>query len=195
MDCGIWDFHIIGAASVIYECMATLFTSALLLAVVFSSSVFVLIRCALRTINIPAKICFIYDRTHFFFSAIILGMAFNVLPSDVLVLVWDWMVDKIKDGASINVVNLLFYVYSSASQFVLVLFLKSVLLFPSWYCWRPLYFRSWICEGFRCCFYRHMHLHSRQRPSFGLQGGARNDNSTFEAEVAALRKKCCVKEI
>ena len=194
MDCGIFDFHIIGAASVIYECMATLFTSALLLAVVFSSSVFVLIRCALRTINIPAKICFIYDRTHFFFSAIILGMAFNVLPSDVLVLVWDWMVDKIKDGASINVVNLLFYVYSSASQFVLVLFLKSVLLFPSWYCWRPLYFRSWICEGFRCCFYRHMHLHSRQRPSFGLQGGARNDNSTFEAEVAALRKNVVSKK-
>ena len=81
--------------------MATLFTSALLLAVVFSSSVFVLIRCALRTINIPAKICFIYDRTHFFFSAIILGMAFNVLPSDVLVLVWEWMVDKNK-GWCIN---------------------------------------------------------------------------------------------
>ena len=39
-----------------------------------------------------------------------------------------------------------------------------------------------------------MHLHSRQRPSFGLQGGARNDNSTFEAEVAALRKNVVSKK-
>ena len=152
MECGVFDLNMIGAVYSMYECILTLFTSALILALVFWNCVCICARITLRILNIPATTRYFYVRTQFFFSAIMLGLAFNVLPSGFLLLVWDWTVDQLKDGLTINVTTRLLYVYNSAILCLLLLFLKSVMLSSACRCWKPVFIRSWVCEGCRCCF-------------------------------------------
>jgi len=153
-------------------------------------------RITLRILNIPATTRYFYIRTQFFFSAIVLGMAFNVLPSDILLLVWDCTVDQVKDGLSINVTTWLLYMYDRAILFLLLIFLKSVMLFSSCRCWEPVFFRSWVCEGYRCCFCRHFHpkCGAKRGNYSALKGGARGDTSSFEEEVAAMRNNLVSKK-